>query len=74
MRFNKGKCRVLHMGRNNPMHQYSLGVHLLERSSVERDLGVVPIRYWEGFDAIPGDEIKMQTQSYAVQPCKLYFR
>jgi len=30
MRFNKGKCRVLHMGRNK-----------LESSSVERDLGVL---------------------------------
>jgi len=23
---------------------------------------------------IPGDEIKMQMQPYAVQPCKLYFQ
>jgi len=40
IKFNKGKCRVLHMGRNNPMHQYRLRADLLQSSSAERDLGV----------------------------------
>jgi len=41
MKFNKGKCTDLHLGRNNHMHQYRLGVDLLLSSSAERDLGVL---------------------------------
>jgi len=41
MKFNKGKYRVLHLGRSNPMHQYRLGADLLESSCVERDPSVL---------------------------------
>ena len=33
--------RVLYLGRNNHMHQYRLGSDLMERSSAEKDLGVL---------------------------------
>jgi len=39
MKFNRGRCRVLHLGRNNLMHQYRLGVDGLESSCAEIDLG-----------------------------------
>ena len=41
MRFNKSKCRVLHLGRNTCTHQYRLEADLLKRSSVEKHLRVL---------------------------------
>jgi len=37
--FSKGKFQVLHLGRNNPRHQYRLGADQLESSLAEKELG-----------------------------------
>ncbi|PKU48836.1 rna-directed dna polymerase from mobile element jockey-like [Limosa lapponica baueri] len=41
MKFNKDKCKVLHLGKYNPGVQNRLGSTWLRSSSVERALGVL---------------------------------
>ena len=41
MKFNEGKCQILHLRHGNPGCTYRLGNERLESSSAERDLGVL---------------------------------
>ena len=44
LKFNKQKCKILHLGKNNPKHDYFIGDGtqriILEETDLEKDLGV----------------------------------
>ena len=45
MRFHPDKCHVMHIGNNNPKHEYTMSkgeeLHKLEKVSSEKDLGIL---------------------------------
>ncbi|KAJ7423242.1 rna-directed dna polymerase from mobile element jockey-like [Willisornis vidua] len=47
MRFNRAKCKVYYLGRENPKHEYRLGSESFERRFVKNDLGVLVDEKWD---------------------------
>ena len=41
MKFNTGKCKVMHVGSNNLRIQYNMSGQVLETTETERDIGVL---------------------------------
>ena len=41
LRFNPKKCKVLHLGHNNPKFKYTMDEQVLEETFMEKDLGVL---------------------------------
>ena len=41
MKFNVGKCKIMHLGKNNPNHQYTMNNIPMISSTDEKDVGVL---------------------------------
>jgi hypothetical protein len=41
MSFNYGKCKIMHIGKNNPRHEYFMRGNKLTTTEEERDVGVI---------------------------------
>ena len=41
MKFNRDKCKVLHLGKRNQLHSYKMGDTWLSKTTSEKDLGIV---------------------------------
>ena len=41
IKFNEDKCKVMHIGKSNPHFDYKMNDHILQKTEIERDLGVL---------------------------------